>query len=255
MAEGLNKVILIGNLGQDPELKYTNGGQRPFLKLRLATTERYMNRAGERQERTEWHSVVVWGKRAEALNKILGKGRSICVEGRIEYNQWEDKNGSKRTSTSINAMNVLLLGGRPEAGGRSGGGGGGGGGGGPRGGRFVKKDDDAPKNNPKDTPKDKPKDTPKDKPKDGAQLSKPEVLSVIKSNFGKIGTCSRNADKTGTLKVAFVIKGTGRVSGAKIASSEFEGTKVGACVVKVVNGMRFKAFGGEDQNVTFPFKI
>ncbi|NOY92512.1 MAG: single-stranded DNA-binding protein, partial [Deltaproteobacteria bacterium] len=129
MAEGLNKVILIGNLGQDPELKYTNGGQRPFLKLRLATTERYMNRSGERQERTEWHSVIIWGKRAEALNKILGKGRSICVEGRIEYNSWEDKNGSKRISTSINAMNVILLGGRRDGGGGGEYGGGGGGGG------------------------------------------------------------------------------------------------------------------------------
>ena len=82
MAEGLNRVMLIGNLGADPELKYTQNGQG-VLRLRLATTESYMNRAGERQQRTDWHTVTVWGKRGEALNNILSKGRSICVEGRI----------------------------------------------------------------------------------------------------------------------------------------------------------------------------
>jgi single-strand DNA-binding protein len=110
MAEGLNRVMLIGNLGADPELKYTQNGQA-VLRLRLATTESYMNRAGERQQRTDWHTVIIWGKRGEALNNILSKGRSICIEGRIQYRQWEDKDSNKRTSTEIVATNVVLLGG------------------------------------------------------------------------------------------------------------------------------------------------
>lgn len=122
MAEGLNRVILVGNLGADPELKYTQGGQA-ILRLRLATSESFLNKAGERQQRTEWHNVVVWGKRAEALNNILSKGRTICVEGRIQYRDWEDKEGHKRTSTDINAQNIVLVGGRPGGGGGGGGGG------------------------------------------------------------------------------------------------------------------------------------
>jgi single-strand DNA-binding protein len=114
MAEGMNKAILIGNLGQDPELRYTQGGQA-VLKLRLATTESYLNRDRERQQRTEWHTVVVWGKRGEALHKILSKGKTICVEGRIQTRKWEDKEGNKRYSTEIVAAQVILLGGRgPE---------------------------------------------------------------------------------------------------------------------------------------------
>lgn len=116
MAEGLNKVILIGNLGADPELRFTQGGQ-PVLSLRLATTSSYPNKAGERQERTEWHTVVVWGARAEALHKILAKGRSIGVEGRIQYRSWDDKEGHKRNATDIVANNILLLGGSGGAGG------------------------------------------------------------------------------------------------------------------------------------------
>lgn len=119
MAEGLNRAILVGNLGVDPELKFTQGGQA-VLRIRLATTESFLNRTGERQERTDWHTVVVWGKRAEALNKILSKGRTIWVEGRIQTRSWEDKDGGKRYSTEINANNIGLVGG------------GGGGGGGPR---------------------------------------------------------------------------------------------------------------------------
>ena len=115
MAEGLNRVILIGNLGTDPELKFTQGGQA-VLRLRLATSESYANRAGERQQRTEWHTVIIWGKRAEALNDILGKGRSICAEGRIQYRQWEDKDGNKRFSTEIVATNIVLLGSRRDSG-------------------------------------------------------------------------------------------------------------------------------------------
>jgi single-strand DNA-binding protein len=129
MADGLNRVILIGNLGQDPELRFTQSGQG-VLSLRMATTESYFdNTTKERKERTEWHTVVVWGKRGEGLNKILSKGSRICIEGRLQTRSWEDKSGNKRYTTEVNANNVLLLGGRGE-----GGGGGGGGGGGQRGG-------------------------------------------------------------------------------------------------------------------------
>ncbi|NLY95363.1 MAG: single-stranded DNA-binding protein [Myxococcales bacterium] len=119
MAEGLNKVILIGNLGADPELRYTQGNQ-PVLSMRLATTESFVNRAGERQERTDWHNVTLWGKRAEALSKFLTKGRTICVEGRIQYRSYEDRDGNKRTATDIVASNVILMGGGGGGGGRRG---------------------------------------------------------------------------------------------------------------------------------------
>jgi single-strand DNA-binding protein len=109
MAEGMNRVMLIGNLGQDPELRFTQGGQ-PVLNMRIATTESFMNRDNERQERTEWHSVILWGKRGEALNKILSKGRQICVEGRLQTRSWEDKSGNKRYTTEVVATNVILLG-------------------------------------------------------------------------------------------------------------------------------------------------
>lgn len=114
MADGLNKVILIGQLGADPELKYTQGNQA-VLRLRLATSESWMPKeGGERQQRTEWHNVVVWGRRAEALNKIMNKGRQIYVEGRIQSRQWEDQQGQKRNATDIVANEILLLGGRRE---------------------------------------------------------------------------------------------------------------------------------------------
>lgn len=126
MAEGLNRAILVGNLGMDPELKFTQGGQA-VLRIRLATTESYVGKTGERQERTDWHTVVVWGKRAEALNKILSKGRTIWVEGRIQTRSWEDKDGNKRYATEINATNIGLVGGGGGGGGGRGGYGGGGG--------------------------------------------------------------------------------------------------------------------------------
>jgi len=139
MAEGLNRVILIGNLGQDPELRFTQSNMG-VLSLRMATTESYFDtNTKERKERTEWHTVVVWGKRGEALNKILSKGSRLCIEGRLQTRSWEDKQGNKRYSTEVNAQNVILLGGRGEGGGGGGAGGGGrsyGGGGAAGGGGF-----------------------------------------------------------------------------------------------------------------------
>ncbi|MCA9585537.1 MAG: single-stranded DNA-binding protein [Myxococcales bacterium] len=131
MAEGLNKVMLLGNLGADPELRVTQGGQA-VLKLRLATTESYLDKNQTRQERTEWHSVTVWGKRGEALAKFLTKGSSIFVEGSIRTSSYE-KDGDKRYRTEIIANNILLTGGRGRGSSDepyrapSGGGGGGGG--------------------------------------------------------------------------------------------------------------------------------
>jgi len=130
MAEGLNKVMLLGNLGADPELRVTPGGQS-ILKLRLATTERYLDRNQTWQERTDWHRITVWGKRGEALSKILQKGSNIFVEGRLQTSSYE-KNGEKRYSTDVIATNIILTGGRgrgagaergPSEGGGYGGGG------------------------------------------------------------------------------------------------------------------------------------
>jgi single-strand DNA-binding protein len=139
MAEGLNRVMLLGNLGADPELRMTNGGQA-VLKLRLATSETYLDRNKVRQERTEWHSVVVWGKRAEALAKFLTKGSRLFVEGGLRTSSYDDKDGHKRYKTEIVAQNIILSGG----GARGGGGGGGGGGGAPRSSEGPGPGDDAP---------------------------------------------------------------------------------------------------------------
>jgi len=126
MAEGLNKVMLLGNLGADPELKMTQGGQS-VLKLRLATTETYLDKNQTRQEKTEWHSVTMWGKRGEALAKFLTKGERIFVEGSLRTSSYE-KNGEKRYSTEINATNIILAGrGKGAGAGDEMGGGGGGG--------------------------------------------------------------------------------------------------------------------------------
>ena len=111
MAEGLNRVMLLGNLGADPELRFTQGGQA-VLNLRLATTESYLDRDKVRKERTDWHNVVVWGKRGEALAKFLAKGSTIFVEGAIRTSSYDDKEGNKRYKTEIVANNVLLTGGR-----------------------------------------------------------------------------------------------------------------------------------------------
>ena len=118
MADGLNRVTLIGNLGQDPELRHTQGGQA-ILNMRIATSESWYDKeSNERKERVEWHTCILWGKRGEALSKFLTKGSKLCVEGRLQTRQWEDKSGNKRYTTEIVANNVILLGGKGE---RSGG--------------------------------------------------------------------------------------------------------------------------------------
>jgi single-strand DNA-binding protein len=108
---GVNKVILIGNLGRDPELRYTQGGQA-VANFTLATTERFPTREGERQERTEWHRIVAWGRTAELCAQYLSKGRSVYVEGRLQTREWEDRDGQKRRTTEIVAQSVQFLGGR-----------------------------------------------------------------------------------------------------------------------------------------------
>jgi single-strand DNA-binding protein len=125
MADGLNRVMLLGNLGADPELKMTPSGQA-ILKLRLATAESYLDKSNTRQERTEWHSISIWGKRGEALAKILSKGSSIFVEGSLRTSSYE-KDGEKRYRTEIVANNIILAGRRGGGGSDEGGGGGGGG--------------------------------------------------------------------------------------------------------------------------------
>lgn len=136
----VNKVILIGNLGADPELKYTPSN-RPLCNLSVATNEVFKDKSGQRQERTEWHRVTVWGDQAETCSKYLAKGRSVYVEGRLQTRSWDDKEGKKRYSTDIVADRVVFLGGGAgggagapgEGGGARRGAGGGGGGGGGRG--------------------------------------------------------------------------------------------------------------------------
>ena len=119
----VNKVILVGNLGRDAELRYTPGGS-PVATLNLATTEIWNDKAGQRQEKTEWHRVVLWGKSAESLAEYLTKGKQIYVEGRLQTRQWDDKDGNKRYTTEIRGDRVVLLGGGGGGGGgRSGGGG------------------------------------------------------------------------------------------------------------------------------------
>jgi single-strand DNA-binding protein len=126
----VNKVILVGRLGRDPETRYTGGGQA-VANFSIATDETYKDKNGERQKRTEWHKIVVWGKQAEIAQQYLKKGSLIFIEGRIQSREWQDKEGQKRTSFEIVATNFRMLGGRADgaaagAGGgahRSGGGG------------------------------------------------------------------------------------------------------------------------------------
>jgi single-strand DNA-binding protein len=108
MAGGVNKVILVGNLGADPELRYTPSGQA-VCQMRVATSESWTDKNGERKEETEWHRIVVWGKLAELCSQYLSKGRQVYLEGRIKTREWQDKEGQKRWTTEITANQVVFL--------------------------------------------------------------------------------------------------------------------------------------------------
>ncbi|MGB7846260.1 MAG: single-stranded DNA-binding protein [Candidatus Acidiferrum sp.] len=109
----VNKVILVGRLGRDPETRFTSGGQA-VANFSVATDETYKDRSGERQKRTEWHKIVVWGKQAEIAQQYLKKGSLVFIEGRIQSREWQDKEGQKRTSFEIVATNFRMLGGRGD---------------------------------------------------------------------------------------------------------------------------------------------
>jgi single-strand DNA-binding protein len=110
----INKVILIGRLGQDPELKYTPSGSA-VCNFSMATSESWADKSGQKQEKTEWHRIVVWGKLAELCNQYLAKGRQAFVEGSLQTRSWEGKDGQKRYTTEINARNIQFLGGQAGA--------------------------------------------------------------------------------------------------------------------------------------------
>lgn len=112
----VNKAIVLGNLGRDPELRHTQSG-KAVCTLRIATNESWQDQSGERQERTEWHQVVVWGRQAENCNQYLKKGRSVFIEGRIQTRKWQDKDGNDRYSTEIVADRVQFVGGGARDGG------------------------------------------------------------------------------------------------------------------------------------------
>lgn len=153
----VNKAILIGNVGRDPEIRYTQSGE-PIANFTLATNEVWNDKSGQKQERTEWHRVEVFGKTAQVVRDYVTKGRPVYIEGSIRYEEWTDKDGNKRNTTRIRVSGpgsrLVLLGGRGEGGGggrASGAGGPGGpGGGGPSeppaegGEEFQASDDDVP---------------------------------------------------------------------------------------------------------------
>ncbi|MBF0104162.1 MAG: single-stranded DNA-binding protein [Deltaproteobacteria bacterium] len=105
----VNKVILIGNLGKDPEIRYTASGSA-VANFNIATTERWKDKqTGNLEEKTEWHRIVVWGKLAELCKEYLAKGRAVYIEGRLQTRQWDDKDGNKRYTTEVNAQIVQFL--------------------------------------------------------------------------------------------------------------------------------------------------
>jgi len=108
MAGSMNKVLLIGRLGRDPEMRFTAGG-RAVANFTMATDESFTGKDGNRETRTEWHRVVVWGKQAETVNNYLGKGRLVFVEGSLQTRKWTDKNNQEQRTTEINAQRVLFL--------------------------------------------------------------------------------------------------------------------------------------------------
>jgi single-strand DNA-binding protein len=114
MSGSVNKVILIGRLGKDPEIKYTPSGA-PMAKFSLATDEVFKDRSGEQQKRTEWHNIVAWNKLAEICGEYLTKGKQVYIEGSIRSRQWEDQAGNKRTAYDIVARDMRMLGSRAES--------------------------------------------------------------------------------------------------------------------------------------------
>ncbi len=149
----VNKVILIGNLGRDPEIRYTQGGD-PIANFSLATSEQWTDKSGQKQEKTQWHRVEVFGKTAQVVRDYCSKGKSVYIEGQIIYDEWTDKDGNKRNTTKIRVSGfngrLVLLGSRGEGGARGGAGRGEGGpgpgpeGGPEGGGDFTAGDDDVP---------------------------------------------------------------------------------------------------------------
>lgn len=115
MSRSLNKAIIIGNLGSDPEVRTTAGGTR-VANFNVATSRRWTNAAGEQQEKTEWHKIVAWDKLAEIAERFLKKGERVYVEGEIEYRQYEDKEGATKYVTEIRAREIIMLGGGESGG-------------------------------------------------------------------------------------------------------------------------------------------
>lgn len=114
MATGVNKVILVGRLGKDPEIRYTSAGAA-VVNFSLATSEHHTTKTGEKKERTEWHKVVVWGKHAELCNQYLRKGAQVYIEGKLQTREWVGRENLKHYTTEINAQSVQFLGGMERA--------------------------------------------------------------------------------------------------------------------------------------------
>ncbi|RPI24216.1 MAG: single-stranded DNA-binding protein [Acidobacteria bacterium] len=110
----VNRVILVGRLGKDPEMRYTAGGA-PVTNFSLATNETWKDQSGERQERTEWHNIVVWNKLAETCNQYLSKGKLVYIEGRLQTREWDDRDGNKRRTTEVVASDMKMLERRSDA--------------------------------------------------------------------------------------------------------------------------------------------
>ncbi len=115
----LNKVMLIGNLGKDPEVRYTTSGAA-VASFSLATSERFKNRNGEWEERTEWHNVTLWGRQAEVAGEYLAKGKTVYIEGRLQTRKWQDRDGRDRYTTEVVGERMQMLGGKGDGGGRQG---------------------------------------------------------------------------------------------------------------------------------------
>ena len=111
----LNKILLIGHLGKDPEIRYTPDGS-PVATFSLATSENWTDKNGSRQEHTEWHNIVAWNRLADLAKRFLSKGRQVYVEGRVRSREWNDRDGNKRRTTEVIAAQIVLLGSRPQQG-------------------------------------------------------------------------------------------------------------------------------------------